>query len=163
MKIIKKILWAIGGLLILIQVYRPAGNSSSEPVENGIAKHFTVPADVDEMLRISCYDCHSDNTVYPWYSHLQPIDWWLNQHITDGKRHLNFDQFGTYKASRKFEKLKEIAEQVKEDEMPLTSYTLIHRYAILSDDQKSRLYRWTDAMRDSMKLHYPMDSLQQKK
>lgn len=161
MKIVKIVFVAFVAVLLLGQFYRTGKNTSSVANENSIARQFAVTPDVDEILRTSCYDCHSDNTAYPWYAGIQPVAWWLGGHIANGKRRLNFDQFATYNAARQFQKLEEIKDQVNEGEMPLSSYTLIHRYAILSGDQKSQLYQWVDAMRDTMKMHYPADSLKQ--
>src|SRR5579862_6714866 len=159
MKIAKKILIGLGVLFLLCQFYRSPRNQSPSPVTRGIANQYPVPPEIDAMLRASCYDCHSDNTVYPWYNNFQPVSYWLNDHIESGKRHLNFDQFMELSPRRQYQRIGDIAEQVRDDEMPITSYTLIHRYAILSDAQKSQLIRWSDAMRDTMKARYPVDSL----
>ena len=86
----------------LIQLLPHVENTSSRSTGKEIATKFTVPPDVDAMLRASCYDCHSNNTVYPWYGHVQPVQWWLDQHISQGKRHLNFDEFASYRANRQY-------------------------------------------------------------
>jgi hypothetical protein len=118
---------------------------------------------VQLILQTSCYDCHSSNTKYPWYASIQPVGWWLNDHVEEGKKEINFNEFASYSPRRKFKKFNEIIEQVKEDEMPLSSYTLIHRNAKLRDEQKKELITWASAQKDSMLLHYPIDSLQKKK
>ena len=159
MKILKKILWVLVAVFVFIQFYPSPKNNTPGSPKTAIAMKFTVPPDVDEILRTSCYDCHSDVTIYPWYAHVQPAEWWLAGHIRDGKRKLNFDEFATYKASRQYQKFGDIKAQISEGEMPLSSYTLIHRYAILNDNLKSRIYHWTEVMRDTMKMRYPADSL----
>jgi len=143
----------------VIQLFPPEQNISSASSGNEMANAFVVPADVQSILKRSCYDCHSNNTVYPWYAHVQPVGWFLNNHIQGGKRHLNFDEFTEYTLTKQYRRLKDIAEQIEEKEMPLTSYLLIHRYAVLTADEKAAIINWTAAMQDSMKVHYPNDSL----
>ncbi|HNH22632.1 MAG TPA: heme-binding domain-containing protein, partial [Ferruginibacter sp.] len=111
----------------------------------------------------SCNDCHSNNTVYPWYAEVQPVAWWLNEHIEDGKKDLNFSEFASYRPRRQYKKLEEINELVKENEMPLNSYLWIHKDAKLSDQQKLTLANWVEATRDTLEARYPIDSLVRKK
>jgi hypothetical protein len=118
-----------------------------------------MPQNVQQILKTSCYDCHSNNTVYPWYSNIQPVAWWLKDHIDEGKRELNFSEFATYRIGRQYRKLEEINGEVKENKMPLESYTLIHSDAKLSDEQKLTLATWVTTLRDSIKAQYPEDSL----
>ena len=149
---------------VLFQFYpKPAKNQSASINPNDITVAHNVPADVQQALKVSCYDCHSNNTVYPWYSRIQPVALWLGNHIDEGKRELNFSEFGSYSIRRKYNKLKAINEQIKEDEMPLSSYTLIHRNAKLDDSKKGIIANWVNALRDSMKAVYPADSLARKK
>jgi hypothetical protein len=162
MKRFKKILWAFLAVLLVIQFFHPERNSSSTTSANHISKAFIIPADVQSILDKSCDDCHSNNTVYPWYVHVQPVDWWMNGHIHDGKEELNFDEFSSYSPRRQFHKFEEIAEQVKEDEMPISSYTFIHRDAILTVEQKEKVIRWSQEMQQEMKAKYPPDSLKRK-
>ncbi|HEU4718170.1 MAG TPA: heme-binding domain-containing protein, partial [Bacteroidia bacterium] len=96
---------------------------------------------------------------YPWYAEVQPVGWWLANHVSDGREELNFDEFGTYSPRRRFWKLNGIIKQLDEDEMPLSSYTLIHRDAILTPETKTLIVNWAKAMQDTMKNHYPADSL----
>jgi Haem-binding domain len=150
----------IGGAVVLlaIQFFRPKPNNSNDET-NEIAQKFPVPPDVHGILKTSCYDCHSNNTVYPWYASFQPVLGWLDHHIDEGKHEINFSTFATYSPRRQFKKFNEIIEQVKEGEMPLSSYTLIHRDAVLSADQKQTLIAWAEAMKDTLKAHNPADSL----
>jgi hypothetical protein len=111
-----------------------------------------------EVFKRSCFDCHSDSTVYPWYSEIQPLGWWLNSHIEDGKRHLDFDRFASYRPVRQYGKFKDIVDQLQQDEMPLGSYIFIHRYARLTTDEKEEVIHWSGAMMDSMRTHFPIDS-----
>lgn len=165
----KKLLKPIGIilliLLIIIQFFRPEKNiaSSNEGFRNDISNVYTVPSNVQEILKASCYDCHSNNTKYPWYANIQPMAWWLADHVKEGKKELNFSEFATFPIRRKYKKMEEVIDEVKEDEMPLSSYTLIHQYAKLSKDQKDQLINWATSIRDNMKATYPPDSLVRKK
>lgn len=148
---------------IVIQFFRPAKNKSGGISKNDITTLYAVPQDVQTILKTSCYDCHSNNTVYPWYAEVQPVAWWLDDHVQDGKKDLNFSEFASYRPRRQYRKLEEINELVKENEMPLNSYLWIHKDAKLSDQQKLTLANWVIAVRDTMKTHYPIDSLERKK
>ncbi len=149
--------------LIVIQFFRPAKNKSEGVSKNDITTLYSVPQDVQDILKRSCNDCHSNNTVYPWYAEVQPVAWWLNDHIQDGKKDLNFSEFATYRLRRQYKKLEEINELVKENKMPLNSYLWIHTDAKLNDQQKLTLANWVEAVRDSMESKYPIDSLIRKK
>jgi hypothetical protein len=144
---------------IVIQFFRPAKNSSTNISANDITAKYAVPKDVQDILVTSCYDCHSNNTNYPWYANIQPVAWWLNDHIKEGKREINFSEFSSYKIGRQYKKLEEVAGEVNENKMPLESYTLIHKNAKLNDAQKSIITNWVNDLRDSIKAHYPEDSL----
>jgi Haem-binding domain len=148
-------------VLIIIQFFHPKKNVSttSTVASNDISKVFHVPDGIRVILQSSCNDCHSNNTRYPWYFNIQPVAWWMNDHILEGKKEINFSEFASYRVRRQYKKMEEIVNQVKEDEMPLTSYTLIHRNAILSKDQKLSLANWANSIRDTIKANYPADSL----
>ena len=164
MKVLKKIFWVLLIVLLLIQFYpKPTKNSSEIISTNDITAIHNVPADVQQVLKTSCYDCHSNNTAYPWYSRMQPVAMWLGNHINEGKRELNFSEFGSYTIGKQYRKLDALNEEVKEGEMPLTSYTLIHWDAKLDDAKKLLVANWANALRDSMKANYPADSLARKK
>ncbi|WP_340064229.1 heme-binding domain-containing protein [Ascidiimonas aurantiaca] len=101
-------------------------------------------------LEVSCYDCHSNNTQYPWYNKVQPIAWFLENHIKHGKEELNFNEWGTYSNRRKNSKLKSIISQIKGDEMPLASYTLVHKDARLSRSEKVLIIDYMKKLKDSL-------------
>ncbi|HQW82916.1 MAG TPA: heme-binding domain-containing protein [Ferruginibacter sp.] len=148
---------------IVIQFFRPEKNQAEGISPNDITNLYTVPADVQLILKTSCNDCHSNNTVYPWYSNIQPFAWWLKDHIDDGKKHLNFSEFASYPIRRQYKKLEETNEEVKKDNMPLNSYLWIHRDAVLNNQQKLAIANWVTAIRDTIKANYPADSLVRKK
>lgn len=162
-KIFKGLFYLLLLAFVIIQFFRPAKNKSEGTSKNDISTLYAVPQDVQDILKKSCNDCHSNNTVYPWYAEIQPVAWWLNSHIEDGKKDLNFSEFATYRIRRQYKKLEEINELVKENEMPLDSYLWIHKDAKLSDQQKLTIANWAEAVRDSIRAKYPPDSLVRKK
>ncbi len=159
MKILKKVFIGLLVVLIVVQFYHPEKNSSATVSPNNIATVFATSEEVKTILATSCNDCHSNNTIYPWYNNIQPVAWWLNHHINEAKHELNFDEFATYSPRKRYNKLKETEKLVNENEMPLSSYTLIHRNAVLSEQQKQVLVDWTKNIRKEMESKYPMDSL----
>jgi len=105
---------------------------------------------ISSVLQESCYDCHSNNTDYPWYNKIQPVSWFLENHIEGGKEELNFNEWGTYSNRRKNSKIKSIISQVEAEEMPLSTYTLIHRGAILSNSEMSLLINYMKKLKDNL-------------
>lgn len=138
----KKLFIVFAIVLVLIQFYRPAKNQNPEISTADISKISNVPENVLQILKTACYDCHSNNTIYPWYASIQPVAWWLQRHVDEGKKRLNFSEFGNYSAEKAAKKLKQTAEVIEEEEMPLFSYTIIHRNAILNAEQKSIVLNW---------------------
>lgn len=162
MKILKRILVVLLIIFIVIQFIRPAKNISTVSGPNDISTKYPVPDSVQAILKVACYDCHSNNTRYPWYAEIQPVGWWLSNHIKDGKRGLNFSEFTSYRIKKQYNRFDGINELVKKNEMPLSSYTIIHKDAILTDNQKLIIAKWTSDLEDTLKAHYPPDSLLKK-
>ncbi|HVZ57462.1 MAG TPA: heme-binding domain-containing protein [Chitinophagaceae bacterium] len=156
---IKKILLILLVILVVIQFFHPAKNQASGEQPNSIARVYTVSPEVKTILDKACMDCHSNNTIYPWYSKIQPVDWWMDNHIREGKHDLNFDEFASYSPRRQYRKLEQVMKQVKEGEMPLNSYTWIHKNAILTDAEKATLTQWAQGIRTNLEGKYPADSL----
>ena len=158
-KVLKAILIVLVIVFIMIQFFRPEKNSGLEVAANQITAVHKVPDNVQQILKVSCYDCHSNSTVYPWYDNVQPVAWILHEHIVDGKKELNFSEFSNYQIYRRYKKFKEIQEQIKENEMPLFSYTIPHPNAVLGAEQKSTLINWAANSMKEMEMQYPADSL----
>lgn len=158
MKTLKNVGLAVLILLILVQSIRPTKNTSNNK-EKDISTMYTVPENVQQILTKACYDCHSNHTVYPWYASVQPLAWWINDHVKDGKKHLNFNEFANYSIARQYNKLEECIDEIREGEMPLKPYTVIHKNAKLTDADKEILFNWCSAVRDTIKATYPADSL----
>jgi len=157
---VKKILIGLVAVLVIIQFIRPRKNVSTEVAQDFYAMYET-PVEVSNLLQVSCFDCHSNNTRYPWYSKIEPVGWWLNGHIKDGKRGLNFSEFTSLPLFVQNHKFDELIEHVEEKEMPLPSYTYLglHPGAKLSDDQRTLIMDWARAQQDYLKDTYPADSL----
>jgi hypothetical protein len=111
----------------------------------------SVSPDISIILGRSCNDCHSYKTIYPWYSYVQPVGWWLQSHYSEGRDELNFSKFNTYDPKRKARKLEEMCEEVAAARMPLTSYTYGHPKSILTDSEKEALCSWTVAERSKLR------------
>ncbi|SKC97656.1 Haem-binding domain-containing protein [Chitinophaga ginsengisegetis] len=163
MKNKKIILWIVLLIAVLIQFFRPARNISSSAQPYDITTAYNTSAEVKNILSRACNDCHSNNTVYPWYAEIQPVAWWMNKHVKDGKHDLNFNEFTNNPISRQYKKLGESAEMVNEGEMPLSSYTIIHANARLTAPEKKLLIDWCEGIRSKMKEKYPADSFVVKK
>jgi len=148
---IRKILIPLIVALIIIQFFHPAKNISTAAMPNDISLHFAVPSNVQDVIKKSCYDCHSNNTVYPWYNNVQPVAWWLQNHINEGKHELNFNEFASYPAKKQYHKLKGIIDSQNDGWMPLDSYLWIHKDAILSKEQKESLIKWADSLSRDIK------------
>ncbi len=157
---LKKILTGLGLLLLIIQFIRPDKNDSND-LTNGISTKYKVPSEVNQLLQVSCNDCHSNKTRYPWYANVQPVAWWLNNHVVDAKKHLNFSDFSKKPLFVQNHKFDEIIEMVGDKEMPLPSYTNfgLHSEANLTDDQRKMIVDWAKAQMDYLKKTYPADSL----
>jgi Haem-binding domain len=150
--IVKKILLISGILFIALQFIRPLHNKSSQVLTTDISKVITIPDTILTLLKNTCYDCHSNNTDYPWYSDIQPIGWLMAYHIKKAKNELNFSDFGAYSQRRQLSKLDGIANSMKDNIMPLKSYKIMHKPAQLSTDEKSLLINWAQQSIDSLSV-----------
>ena len=128
---------------IAIQFFRPDFTNPPVVQSETLENTTLVPENVLAILNRSCKDCHSNETVYPWYSKIQPGAWFLDDHIKEGRKEMNLSVWNTYEARRKKHKLEEICEQVESKAMPLPSYLWIHRDAAMSDDDIKTLCDWT--------------------
>ena len=157
---LKKILLALLLVLIVIQFFHPEKNDSNDMTYD-ISTKYDVPNDVQQILKVACNDCHTNKTEYPWYSKVQPVAWWLNDHIKHGKGHLNFSELTKLPIAVQNHKFEEVVEMVEKHEMPLPSYTNLglHSEADLTDDQRKKVVDWAKAQMAYLKNNYPADSL----
>ena len=146
MKKALKIIVIVGVIAFIgIQFIRPDFTNPPVVETDTLEASMQVPEQVDAILNRSCVDCHTNKTVYPWYSKIAPVSWWLGNHISEGRRELNMSVWNTYSPKKKANKLNEICEQVESGEMPLPSYLWIHRYAVLKEGETKTLCDWANA------------------
>lgn len=137
---------------VIMQLFRPVRNQNRQILNSGITRIYSIPVNLQGVLRTSCYDCHSNNTHYPWYAAIQPVSGWMAAHIEEGKAELNFSEFGNYSTRKQLSKLKVIAGSLEDGTMPLSSYTWLHKDAILSKKDKAMILHWVKQTRDSISL-----------
>ena len=142
MSLTQKLLLAIGIAFIAIQFIPPVHNKSGQVLVTDISKIVSITDSVPIVLKNACYDCHSNNTNYPWYSNIQPMGWIMAKHIKQGKEALNFSEFGSYSPRRQLSKLNGIVNSIKDDIMPLSSYKWMHKNAQLSTNEKTLIINW---------------------
>lgn len=141
---------AVAFILIAIQFIRPKKNIETSVQKSDIRIKYNVPRNVISLLEKACYDCHSNNSRYPWYTYIQPIAWITAHHIEEGKRELNFSEFGTYSLKKSNHKLEEVEETVNHREMPIKSYLQLHPEADLTDNEKNLLIMWSKDLRSNL-------------
>lgn len=152
MKPFKKILLALMIVFIGLQFIPSVRNQSGQMDKNDISIALETPEKVRAVLVSSCYDCHSNNTRHPWYAKIQPIRYMLDKHVKEGKDNLNLSEFGSYSTRRKLNKLRSMESSIRDETMPLSSYTLIHRDATLTTVEKTLLLNWIARAQDSLHL-----------
>ncbi|MBA4744460.1 MULTISPECIES: heme-binding domain-containing protein [Flagellimonas] len=150
MKVVKIIAIVLLVAFVGIQFMPTTRNQSDSVPSTDFMLVNNVPENIQKKLQVSCYDCHSNNTQYPWYNQVQPVAWFLEDHIKEGKAELNFNEWDSLSNRRKKSKLRSIIKQIESDEMPLYSYTLIHKDASFSEAEKQELIRWIEQLKDSI-------------
>jgi hypothetical protein len=136
------ILTGLAVIFLILQVFRI---DKTKPQPNTEADYITIaqpPAEITSLIKSSCYDCHSNETKYPWYSNIAPVSWILQSHIKEGRAHLNFSEWGNYQPGKQGNKQDECKEMLAEEEMPLLSYKLMHSSANFTEEQKTMLVKW---------------------
>lgn len=149
----KKVKYLFSGLLlafILIQFIPTNLPKNNTDHSNDILQGENAPDDIKMILSKACYDCHSNQTVYPWYSYVAPVSWLVTKDTRDGRDELNFSDWADLSKRKKIKILNEVAEEVEEDKMPLKIYTLVHRDAILTEEEISTLITWTKSQSDKL-------------
>jgi len=143
----KAVKWAGIGLvagLLVIQLFQPEKNMNPVDPAEDLLMVASPPGHVAELIKSSCYDCHSNQTVYPWYSKVAPVSWYLQMHIKEGKEDMNASEYGSMEKTDKIELLVDICEVVEAGTMPLISFTLIHKSAKLSQEDKEAICDWSE-------------------
>jgi hypothetical protein len=147
MKILKKIFLILLGVLVIAQFFGPEKNEGDLMSMNAFYEETNPSAEVKQILEVACTDCHSNVTSYPWYNNITPVNYWLAEHVNDGKKHFNMSNWEGSSVKRKDHKFEELIEMVEEKEMPLESYTWAHTDAKLSDAQIKAVIDWAKLVR----------------
>lgn len=134
-------------LILQIPIFNPEKNYTKADTHIDITDKYDVPMDIQMDLYGSCYNCHSNYTEnYPWYYNIQPVSWWMNHHIKEGKEHLNFSEFAAYPADTAAKKFKNLHAVMEHHAMPLESYLWLHDEAKLTDKQYKHIAEWAKKM-----------------
>ena len=147
MKTIKRVLIFALFVFLGMQFYRPYKNINTTDHTAVFISETNPSKEVRLILKNACYDCHTNNTNYPWYNNVAPISYWLSHHIDEGKEHLNFSDWEKYTTKKKAHKLEELVEEVEEGKMPLNEYTWTHASAKLSTQEKEAIMAWAKQTR----------------
>ncbi len=150
MKIVKIIVLVLLVAFVGIQFIPTTRNQSDTVPSTDFMRVNNVPETIQKKLQVSCYDCHSNNTQYPWYNKIQPAAWFLEDHIKEGKAELNFSEWDSLSNRRKKSKLRSIVKQIENGEMPLESYTLIHKDALLSEGEAEEIIGFITQLKESL-------------
>ena len=143
-KTLKIALGIIVGLMIVIQLIRPERTSTERKMDSDIRNHVTVPVRVGELLVRSCYDCHSMNTVWPWYSNFTPMSWLIARDVKRGREHLNFSFWTDYSTMIQIAKFSLVGNTIQTGKMPLKQYLMIHKDAKLTPEDIDKIYKWAE-------------------
>ncbi|MEO9967000.1 MAG: heme-binding domain-containing protein [Reichenbachiella sp.] len=141
-----KIIAGLVAILVIIQFFGIDKENPSYQAENDFIAITNPPEEIAKIIKTSCYDCHSYHTKYPWYTNVAPLSWWIGDHIEEGREHFNLSEWGNYSEKKALHKLEEFYEEVEEGEMPLSSYTIIHGEASLSEEQVEMLVAWVKSL-----------------
>jgi hypothetical protein len=144
----KKAMMILAALFVIVQIIPVT--RENPPAEPG--KEIILPENVKAIIENSCFDCHSNKSDWPWYSYVAPVSWLITYHVNSGRGELNFSEWNTYNEKRRDHKLKEIAEEIEEGNMPLPLYLIMHQNADLTTEQKNTLINWTTSLRNSDSL-----------
>jgi len=146
----KKILYTLFIIILIIQFFRIDKINPIVNLDDDFITLTEPPKEITTILKASCYDCHSNESTYPWYSNIAPVSWWIKDHIDEGRKELNFSKWSTYNLKKKDHKLEEMIEEVDEGEMPLSPYPLTHPEAQLNEIQKETLLNWLKKTRTEL-------------
>jgi hypothetical protein len=136
------ILYIVLGILVVLQFFQIDREDPQVDPSKDFLKLAQPPAEISQMIQSACYDCHSHETHYPWYTYINPVGWLVKNHIHEGREHLNFSLWTDYSADKRAHKLEECYEEIEKGEMPLKPYALVHAAANLSKEKKEKLINW---------------------
>ena len=151
LSLVQKILLGLLAILILIQFFGIDKTNPPINMEEDFIQIHQPPVAVAGMIKAACYDCHSHETKYPWYTNVAPVSWWIGHHIEEGREHLNFSTFGSYPLKRAHHKIEECFEEIEKGKMPLETYPIMHAEAKLSEQQKAQLITYFKSIEQKLK------------
>ena len=145
---VKKVLIALGVFLVVIQIFQPRRTNPPVAPSKSLAAHVSVPGDVYSTLIQSCGDCHSNQTHWPWYSHVAPLSWVIIDDVNEGRRHMNFEDWEAMESPKQAnDRLVEICKEITQNGMPPFSYRLAHGDLRLKKKEISSICSWSQAFR----------------
>lgn len=150
MKRVEQILFGLLIVFVVIQFIQPARNQSGQVFQTDISRTYDIPNSAFTLLKNSCYDCHSNNTSYPWYFNIQPVGWILANDIKNGKAKLNFSEFGSLSPRRQISRLQDAENRIKDGTMPLPVYQFMHPSARLTEGERQLLTDWIQKTKDTL-------------
>jgi len=145
-KVLKIILWLFLAVVVIIQLIPYQLPETSKDNPDDLIQSGDVPENIGIILKTSCYDCHSNETHYPWYSYVAPVKWLVGKDTRNGREDLNFSMWNGLKAKDKVKILQEISEEVDSEAMPMPIYIIMHSKANLDKDKRDELNAWTENM-----------------
>lgn len=141
--LLKIVLVTIALIFVAIQFFQPEKNESTDS-ENLIFKHEQIPDNVQQILKNACFDCHTNNTKYLWYHRISPVSWMVNNHIVEGKKELNFSEWGKLDNYDKIGALEDMRQELEQKTMPIKQYVWMHKEAKLTDNDRAAIIAWID-------------------
>ena len=138
---------SLGVIFVLAQLIRPARTNPPVDAARTIQSNAALPPEVSRIFDRSCRDCHSNETEWPWYSRVAPASWLLVSHVNSARRHLSLSTWADYSPADQASHLEEMCEEVRDGQMPMSSYVLLHRSAALADGDRQALCAWTERER----------------
>ena len=149
-RILKFILLFLLGIIILIQ-FIPSNRPLNEPdPAYDFFAAYDVPADIEEMVRASCFDCHSQEVKYPWYAWVAPVSWLVSRYVRDGRSHLDYSKWNELEKKDKIKMAGEIGEEVEMGEMPMPIYIIMHSNADLDQAKRERIMQWSEDLAEKI-------------
>lgn len=146
----KRFLIILAVVFVVAQFIRPDMSLPERDPQNDLITVTQPSAEVTDLLRASCYDCHSNETVYPWYVNITPLNWWMQDHVNEGRKEFNMSEWASFTPERQLKKTKESVEMLENLEMPLPSYIWTHHEAKLSAAQRESLVSYFKDLHDAL-------------
>ncbi len=137
-------------VFVVIQLFRIDKTNPPVHSEDNFVEIYQTPDSLQTLIKNACYDCHSNESIYPWYAEVAPISWVIKGHINEGREHLNFSDFGKYNKDQMEHVLMEAAEQLEKGKMPMRSYVNFHEEANLSEAERQALIDYFETIKKSI-------------